>query len=830
MISRPVGPSDEVHSVRSLFLGYRLYRGRPDYFGHACAEEYLVVRSPFMLTKCTLCDISIDTPSLIQDQQPFCCHGCKAVYTILLSKNALDNPRESPVFLQALQAGIISNPQLLEELSTTKRKATNRETYRWHLEIGEMWCPTCADLLRWVLLRENGVVNCVVDYATDLASIEFDPMETSKDKLSSIVAQLGYTTLALDDANARPVSKGLYLRLAIASFCSLNVMMLAYPLYATFFDSDVENVSPLFAWISLGLSVPVLLYCAWPIYSKFWHSIKAGLLGMEALVTLGIAASTGLSLYELARGTNQVYFDSMTVIVAFVLLGKTLEARAKFSAKEAFLKLTRALPRRGRKVNASGDCEFVPVKDLAVGDTLVAFAGEKIVLDGKVNVGVGVCDESIMTGEPVPVTKREGDLVVAGTVLQQGELRYTVTTPPEKSLLSRIVEMTHGELGKKRAYIRPADTIVQWFIPAVFVVAAATGMAILLTGGSANTAVLRMTAILLISCPCAIGIAAPIVEGYLINALAQEGVIIRNRGVLSLLGKEDAYIFDKTGTVTNGHFSVLKGVDELSPTDQSILRKLVSHSNHLASRAIKDAIHYDAATEIDVVEVISKGMIGTRGNDRYLLGSRAFMLESGVVIPNESNPTTTCYFAANGELVTQIHLGDTIREGVFDTIRALNQTTTVLLSGDHEAAVQQIAKECRFTLCAWEHTPAQKMEYVQNVIEKGGVVAMVGDGINDAPALTAAHIGISVVTASDLSIQVSDILLTTPKLTVIPKMRKMANLARMVVKQNLFWAFIYNVAGIAIAAAGWLTPLYAAAAMVLSSLMVVANAQRIKSL
>ena len=206
------------------------------------------------------------------------------------------------------------------------------------------------------------------------------------------------------------------------------------------------------------------------------------------------------------------------------------------------------------------------------------------------------------------------------------------------------------------------------------------------------------------------------------------------------------------------------------------------------------------------------------------------MLETGVVIPLKTNPITTCYFAVNGELISQIHLGDTIREEAFDAVVGLDDTWTVLLSGDQEATVSEIAAACQFKSYAWERTPAQKMEYVQKVIEKGHVVEMVGDGINDAPALTAAQIGISVVTASDLSIQVSDILLTTPNLTVIPKMREMGSLARQVVNQNLFWAFFYNGVGIAIAAAGLLTPLYAAVAMVLSSLMVVGNAQRIKSL
>lgn len=793
-----------------------------------------------MQTKCTLCDLTIDSPTAVLDDLPFCCHGCKAVYTILASKNSLENPRENPVFLQALQAGIISNPLLQEELALTKKGSLNPEnTQRWYFEIGEMWCPTCAELLRWILLRERGVANCVIDYATDLASLEFNPMETSKDKLTALIKQLGYTVSPLDETNTKPISKSLYLRLAIASFCSLNVMMLAYPLYATFFDSDEEHVSNLFAWISLYASIPVLTYCAWPIYTKFWNSLKVGLLGMEALVTTGILSATGLSLYQLAQGSNEVYFDSMTVIVAFVLLGKTLEARAKFSAKEAFLKLTRALPRRGRKKIAEAQYEFVPVKELHVGDVLVAFAGEKIVLDGKVEVGLGVCDESIMTGEPMPVTKEVGDLVVAGTVLQQGELHYIVNAPPEKSLLSRIVEMTHAELGKKQAYIRPADRIVKWFIPLVFAIAALTGIICVVVGiddghGVINSAILRMTAVLLISCPCAIGIAAPIAEGYLISALAQEGVIVRNRGILNLLGSEDTYIFDKTGTVTNGHFTVLKGVNDIHPYEQAVLKKLASHSNHLVSRAIKDSIDFEPASEIDVVEIISKGMIGKSGEDNYLLGSRAFMQENDIVICTDEipqlNPITSCYFACNGTLITEIHLGDTIREEIYDTLLSMDDIWTVLLSGDQETTVREIATECQFKSYAWERSPAQKMEYIQTAIEKGHVIAMVGDGINDAPALTAAHIGISVVSASDLSIQVSDILLTTPKLSIIPKMRELGRFSQTIVKQNLFWAFFYNVIGIAVAASGMLSPLYAATAMVLSSLMVVGNAQRIKSL
>ena len=787
---------------------------------------------------CALCNLKIETPTILHENLSFCCHGCKAVFTILSSQNALENPRSNPIFIQALQAGIISNPLLLEEINAAKKiESDPQNVQRWHFEVGEMWCPTCAELIKWILMREKGVLHSVVDYSTDIASVEFDSMYVSKEKLTLAIQRLGYSVLPIDAGTLTKVPFGLYLRLAVAAFCSLNVMMLAYPLYATFFDSEEEGVGNLFAWISFYTSIPVLTYCAWPIFRKFWASLRVGLWGMEALVTTGTIAATALSLFELYTGSNRVYFDSMTVIVAFVLLGKVLEARAKFSAKEAFIKLTKSLPRKGRKKLSDDTYEFVPIKEIEVDDTLVTFAGEKIILDGVVLKGVGVCNESVMTGESTPVTKKKGDLLVSGTILSQGELHYKVIATAEKSLLSRIVEMTHAEIGKKLGYERPADAIVRWFIPLVILIAFMTGVGVFLFQiddgqGVLNSAVLRMTAVLLISCPCAIGIAAPIAEGRLMSALAEEGVMIRNRGVLSVLGDETVYVFDKTGTVTEGKFEVLKGLEKLSEKELAILKNMTSHSNHLASRAVNHAIMQPPLKDVETVEIVSKGLIGSLALNTYYFGSRSFMEEREVILDSFSSPSsemaTCCYFARGKELLSIIHLGDIVREDIPNTLKELRGVKTVMLSGDHFSTVEAIALHCGFDMFKGEQSPDEKMAYIQEIIKKKETVAMVGDGINDAPALTAAHVGISVVSAADISIQVSDILLTTTQLSVLPKMRALGRMSKKIVKQNLFWAFFYNILGIALATLGALSPIYAAAAMVMSSLMVVLNAQRIR--
>ena len=287
--------------------------------------------------------------------------------------------------------------------------------------------------------------------------------------------------------------------------------------------------------------------------------------GMEALVTVGVLAAMALSLYELAQGSTIVYFDSMTAIITLVLLGKILETKAKFSTKETLTRLNRALPRKGRKHFANGEEKFVSLKEISVGDQLVALTGEKIVLDGVVEEGEGSVDESLMTGESIPVFVKNGARVIAGTILQTGRLVYRVTSTVEKSTVQRILSMVEQDIGHKSVYIRSIDTIAQLFTPSVVLMALLTYFFSDFTQG---------LAVLLISCPCAIGIAAPLAESNLIYALAEKGVIVRNRAALRHFGKETVYVFDKTGTITEGKFKVLSGLEMLECTKPGCAKSL----------------------------------------------------------------------------------------------------------------------------------------------------------------------------------------------------------------------------------------------------------------
>lgn len=769
---------------------------------------------------CALCDSDLPMNPVSEGERVFCCGGCHAVFNILSTQQALDNFEEHPVFQQALRSGLISNPALIEQIRSQRVEVEEEERKKLHLEIGEMWCPSCAEVIRLMLLREKGVLNCVVDYSTDLAAVEFAPRYLSREKILGVVAALGYEPHRLDEGRPRAVSRDLALRFGVAGFFSVNIMMFSYPIYAGYFSADPGGLSGIFAWLSLFASLPVLLYSGWPIFRRFWSSLSVGFLGMEALVAIGVTTSFGLSLYELFSGGIHVYFDSMTMIITLVLLGKIIEGRAKFSAKDSLLRLNQSVPRRGRKRLPDGSERFVLAKEVCVGDTLIALAGEKIVLDGELIEGEGTCDESLMTGEALPVHKVAGSMLLGGTVVQHGRVVYRVTAAQNETTLHQIIEMIERDIGYKSAYVRATDLLVRWFVPAVVALACVVGLY--------SASFSRMISVLLISCPCAIGIAAPLAEALLAKRLAEIGVIVRNRGCLAALGRETLFVFDKTGTITEGRFNVLSGLEGLSDEVKGILKGLASQSIHPIAKAIASALPNSPTPFTQTEEIAGRGLRGTYQERRYLLGSAALLHMQGITDP-EPHTNTTAYFVEDNRVLATITLGDTIRPSAPEVIYDLKPTPTLLLSGDTSQAVATVAQKCGFDRWEAEKTPLEKRNTIQQLREEGEIVAMLGDGINDAPALTTADIGISVVTATDMSIQVSDLLLTTDNLSIIPKIGILARKGHKIIRQNIFWAFFYNTIGIGLAAYGVLSPLFATGAMIASSLMVLLNTQRLKA-
>lgn len=790
-------------------------------------------------SNCTLCHSPVLKSVAREGDDVFCCVGCQAVYHVLAQRSQLEGYQQNPLFQQAVRAGLISNPYLLERLRLAEIASVGEPLQKLHLEIADLWCPSCAEVIRLMLLQQRGIRNCVVDYFTDLASVEFSPISQSKDQIFALIQSLGYRPVALDSSEARKVSRDLWLRFAVAAFAALNLMMFAYPIYASYFREEGLGYTELFGWLSFAMAVPVILYSAWPLYQRAAASFRVGILGMESLVAIGVSSAFLYSTVELLRGGARVYFDSMSVIVAFVLLGKIIETRAKFSAKDSLMRLSHSLPRRGRKRDADGQEAFIPLKEFRLGDIAVALTGEKIVLDGVIIEGEGAVDESILTGESTPAVKYVGSGITAGTLVLQGRLLYRVTATPDQTMLQQIIDMVEKDLGKRVFSARLTDQIAAWFVPFTLLLSVAAGLYVWLSGGAADgrslleTSMLRALSVLLISCPCAIGIAVPLAESHLMHGLAQLGAIVRNRRCLAYLGCETVVVFDKTGTVTSGVFSVVSGLEELSASDRSILKGLTAHSTHPMSCAIAQAIEEPAANYGQVEEIAGRGLRGTWENMEYLLGSVALMTSQGIEAPPQPAASSSgsllslLYFAKNGRVVGVLSLGDVIRPEARDVLAQLSPIRCVLLSGDGEMAVEKVARACGFSEWYAGQSPMEKRTFVADLVQAGEVVAMLGDGINDTLALAASHVGISVVSATDVSIQVSDLLLTTDRLTLIPQLHQLARKGRRILKQNLFWAFAYNIVGVGLAMFGVLSPLFAAFAMATSSLMVLLNAQRL---
>lgn len=750
-----------------------------------------------MLKTCTLCALACSNDPLIEEEKPFCCAGCLTVFRILNAQGIEENYQTHPMYQQALVSGILSNPALYPE-----EKEIEGEIETLHVEIGGMWCPSCADAIRLILMRQKGVKRCVVDYATDLAVIEFSPRAHSKEDLFGMIARLGYEPRSLLAEEKKP-ARTLWMRFAVSAFCALNIMMLALPIYTGQFT---EGYGEAVGWLSFLLALPLIVYSAWPIWRRFYVGLRTGLFGMETLVLIATVTAFCYSTIHLVRHQpTHLYYDSMSMLLTLVLLGKLLETRAKFSAKESLFRLTRSLPKKGLKRLASGDYALVPIKEIGVGDRILSRVGEKVVLDGIVAEGEGLVDASIMTGEAIPVRVKPGSKIVGGSLIKQGTLHIEVTADVAQSVLAKIAAIIEQDLGRKRRSVQVVDKLIPFFVP--FVVGLA---AIAYPFGG----LFRSLSVLLISCPCAIGIAAPLAEARLLYRFAEKGALVRNRAALPILAQDPLFAFDKTGTLTEGKFRVLSEL-KLTKNHEKILKGFAEQTTHPIARAIGELLTHSVALQ-DVKEQIGRGMEAIYEGKTYRLGSTTFMQEHGILAPSSAG--TTVHFAEERMLLATIELGDRLRPN-------LPKVDGVILSGDSPELVSQIAQTCGFRWGKGGCDPLQKRAEIEKLQRP---VVMVGDGVNDAPALSAADVGISVVSATDVSIEVSDILLTKETLSTLPELVQLAKKGQSLIYQNLFWAFIYNGVGLSLAMLGLLSPLYAVTAMFLSSLCVTLNSIRLK--
>jgi Cu+-exporting ATPase len=701
------------------------------------------------------------------------------------------------------------------------------------LRIGEMTCATCVANIEDFAGGLPGVASISVNLTAGLARLEYVPSVVSLADVKNVIRDLGYE--AEEERAVTPTK-----RLSPALRRLIFAAAFTVPLFvvSTFLRFRFEG------WVMLALATPVQFFAGWQFYVKTVRGVRRGILGMDALIAIGTTAAYVYSAYVLLFSkSGHYYFETAAVIITLILLGRWLESRAKGRASAAIQKLLQLTPPLAHKL-ADGETRDIPVEEVAVGDRLLIKPGERVPVDAEVLEGTSAVDEAMLTGEPMPVRKAAGEEVIGGTVNQTGALTVRATKVGADTVLAQIVRMVEEAQGSKAPVQKLADRVAGVFVPSVMVVAGLTVVAWLATGHAFEAAILAAVAVLVIACPCALGLATPTAVTVGTGRGAQLGLLFRDAESLELMGGVTVVAFDKTGTLTKGAPAVVAyapapGVSEEElATYAAAAEQLSEHPLAAAivtaaknrGLALPEATDFDSAT--------GRGVAATAEGARVLVGSIRFLNENDVALDGlegrlaemEAQGITAVAAARDGELLGLIGIADELKTEAAGTIAALEAAglRTLMLTGDNEATAAAIAGEVSISEVRARLLPADKLDVLKELKLKGEIVAMVGDGINDAPALAAADVGVALGTGTDIALEAADVALMSGDLAGVPRAYRLSRRTLRNIKQNLFFAFFYNTAAIPLAALGLLNPMIAAGAMALSSVSVVANALRLR--
>jgi Cu+-exporting ATPase len=703
-----------------------------------------------------------------------------------------------------------------------------------HIAVGitGMTCAACVGRIERVLKRVPGVAAANVNLATEIAQVAGDASLTPA-AIEAAIARAGYGTRPVDHSGVPEDQEKLHRELAWI----LGGVALTIPLIAPMLGALIDRHVMLPVWWQLALATPVQFWLGAPFYRGAWKALRGGTANMDVLVALGTSAAFGLSLYLMVAGTIHLYFESAAVIIVLVRLGKWLEARAKrrtLRALEALesLRPTEALVRR------DGQDVTVAAAALRPGDLLVVKPGARIAADGAVVEGRSSVDQSLLTGESRPVDVEAEDHVIGGAVNGDGLLLVRVTAVGAESMLSRIVRMVAEAQGAKAPIQRLVDKISAVFVPVVLAIAVLTVAGWVIAGHGWEPAILHAVAVLVIACPCALGLATPTAIMVGTGVGAKNGILIRDAVALEAAGATTIMAFDKTGTLTAGKPKLTEIVTDL-PRERALAlaAALQQGANHPLAHAVAEAAAHVTAPAVSDLRTLPGRGVGGRVDGRVLLlGNGRLMQEEGIDVAPlaaaaealQAKGNSVSYLADAGakRALALLAFGDAPKASVRQALAALHRlgVRSLMLTGDNVAAARHLAREIGLDDVRAELLPADKVHAVAELKAKGETVAMVGDGINDAPALAAADLGIAMATGTDVAIETAGVALMRGDPLLAPAAIDLARATRRKIVQNLVWAFLFNVLGIPLAAMGGLTPIVAGAAMAASSVTVVTNA------
>lgn len=702
-----------------------------------------------------------------------------------------------------------------------------------YLLVENMHCANCIKNIEQALHSNPAIIDARVNFSTRRLFIRWHEESAIAGDLLRPVISMGYPLTPynpdLIQAASAATDRQLLKALAVAGFAAANVMLLSVSVWAGFFSDDMGEATRSFLhWVSAMIALPAVAYAGQPFFKSALGALQNGRLNMDVPISLAVLLASAMSLSETIQGGEHTYFDASVTLLFFLLIGRYLDRAARNKARSAAERLILLKSVAATVINTDGTRQTIPADAVMPGHLVQVTVGERLPVDGVVSSGRSELDISLVTGESLPVFVATGDDVFAGTMNLQGSLEVTATKTGDNTLLGDIVRLMEASEQGKAKYVRLADRIAEIYAPAVHILAALTFAGWWFFGFNWQIALLQAVAVLIITCPCALGLAVPVVQVVASGRLLGKGILVKSGDGLERLAQIDTIVFDKTGTLTQGRLE-LQNRAEISEENLDLAASIARTSRHPLAIAISHHRKVTAAKPFDVQELPGEGLTAIVEGTEVKLGNRYW---TGV-IENEDLEEDTgpeLWLAVAGKEPVQFRFLDQVRPGARQTIQKLMKQgyAVEILSGDRTAVVKQIAVDLGIENWKAQQKPEDKVARLATLRESGRKVVMIGDGLNDAPALAAAHVSISPSTAADISQTAADFVFQGQNLAAVFETIKVAKLAHRLVVQNFSLAFLYNAIAVPLAVAGFVTPLFAAIAMSASSLAVCLNSLRLK--